>query len=103
MEIVGVVKDFNFESLQQKVGPMFFILIPEETQKIMAKIEAGKEKEAVGELQSLYDCCRGILPKWYWWPSLPLCHWGITFPKSGWTALPIRLTWNGGILSEPGC
>lgn len=55
LEIVGVVKDFHFESLQQNVGPMFFILIPEYTSKIMAKIEAGQEEETIGKLQNLYE------------------------------------------------
>ncbi|MEB2776345.1 FtsX-like permease family protein [Algoriphagus sp. D3-2-R+10] len=55
LEIVGVVKDFHFESLQQNVDPMFFILIPEYTSKIMAKIEAGKEKETIERLQALHE------------------------------------------------
>jgi ABC-type antimicrobial peptide transport system permease subunit len=55
LEIIGVAKDFHFESLQQNIGPMFFILIPEYTEKIIAKIEAAKEEETIGKLQNLYE------------------------------------------------
>jgi ABC-type antimicrobial peptide transport system permease subunit len=34
---------------------MFFILIPEYTEKIIAKIEAAKEEETIGKLQNLYE------------------------------------------------
>ncbi|MEM9830226.1 MAG: ABC transporter permease [Bacteroidota bacterium] len=55
MEIIGVVKDFHFESLHEYVKPLFFKLRPDETLKIMARIEAGKEREAIVSLEKLYQ------------------------------------------------
>ena len=54
MQIVGVVKNFHFESLHSNVEPMFFILKPENTENIIAKIEAGKERETIDKLQQFY-------------------------------------------------
>jgi ABC-type antimicrobial peptide transport system permease subunit len=54
MEIVGVVKDFHFQSLHEQVKPLFIWLSPEDTGQFMAKIEPGKEKTAIARLESLY-------------------------------------------------
>jgi putative ABC transport system permease protein len=53
-KIIGVVKDFHFESLHKNIGPQFFRLEPRFTRMYMVKIEAGKEKETIARLQSLY-------------------------------------------------
>lgn len=55
MEIVGVAKDFHFESLHENVKPLFFKLEPPQTHTIMVKIGAGQTKEATGELRRLYE------------------------------------------------
>lgn len=52
-EIIGVLKDFNFESLHQAVTPMFFRYQPKFTNRIMVSISAGKEKEVIQSLQHL--------------------------------------------------
>ena len=54
LEIIGVVKDFNFQSLHKNVGPFFLRLIPREADKIMVKIEQGKEKEVLDRIGALY-------------------------------------------------
>ena len=54
-QIIGVVKDFHFESLHENVKPLFFSLIPAETDKVMVKIEAGKEKETIAQFQNFYQ------------------------------------------------
>lgn len=54
-EIVGVARNFHFESLHENVKPLFFILVPQHTYTFMAKIEAGKEKDVIGRLQDLYS------------------------------------------------
>jgi putative ABC transport system permease protein len=51
--IVGVVKDFNFESLHKDIGPAFFILNPG-SWRFMVRIREGKEKEAIAGIQKLY-------------------------------------------------
>ena len=55
MQIIGVAKDFHFQSLHEQVKPMLFRLAPERSWYIMAKIEAGREQEALAELQSFYQ------------------------------------------------
>lgn len=54
LEIVGVVKDFHFESLHVKVMPMFFILAPQYTRQIMTRIEAGKETGTIERIAEFY-------------------------------------------------
>jgi putative ABC transport system permease protein len=53
-QIIGVVKDFHFESLHQAVQPMFFKFNPEQTNRIMIKISAGNEKSTIAALQRFY-------------------------------------------------
>ena len=52
--IIGVVKDFNFESLHKDIGPVFFRLDPGAS-RFMVRIRQGREKEAIRDLQSLYS------------------------------------------------
>ena len=54
-EIIGVVKNFHFESFHEELKPLFFVLLPGGINKIMVKIEAGKEKETLAGLQSFYE------------------------------------------------
>ncbi|MEO9967959.1 MAG: ABC transporter permease [Reichenbachiella sp.] len=54
LEIVGVVKDFHFQSLHNEVKPLFFILSPENTWYIMARIQAGAEKNTLAALEEFY-------------------------------------------------
>ncbi len=53
-KIIGVVKDFNFESLHKKVEPMFLMLAPEYLMTIVARIEAGRERETISRLEEFY-------------------------------------------------
>jgi putative ABC transport system permease protein len=53
-EIIGVVKDFNFESFHEQVKPLFFFLGPENTGNIMIRIEQGKEQETLAQLEKFY-------------------------------------------------
>ncbi len=54
VKIIGVVKDFHFESLHEAITPMFFKLDPTFLTNIMVRIEAGKERETLGKIQSFY-------------------------------------------------
>ena len=52
-QIVGVVKDFNFESLHNKIGPLF--LIPEpQLDNYIVKISSGAPVETISRLKELY-------------------------------------------------
>lgn len=55
LEIIGVVKDFHFQSLHSGMNPLFFWLAPENTWMMMARLEAGREKEALDGLKSFYE------------------------------------------------
>jgi hypothetical protein len=54
-EIVGVTEDFHFASLHEEIKPLFFVLRPEWTGTVMAKINAGKENIALDNLQDFYE------------------------------------------------
>lgn len=54
-EIIGVVKDFHFQSLHEEVKPLFFVLDEENTWMVMARLEAGRTQEAIGNLQQFYE------------------------------------------------
>lgn len=53
-EIIGVVKDFHFQSLHDAVNPLFFVLNPEHNWTIMLRLEGGKEKQTLSALTEFY-------------------------------------------------
>lgn len=55
MEIIGVVKDFHFQSLHESVNPLFFRLSPPNCWNAMVRLEAGKEKETLDALTQFYS------------------------------------------------
>ncbi len=54
LEIIGVVKDFHFQSLHDVVNPLFFVLNQENTWNVMIRLEGGKEMETIKSLGELY-------------------------------------------------
>lgn len=52
--IIGVIRDFHYESLHTAVEPMFFILAPVYTRQIMAKLAAGDPRPAIAKLEKLH-------------------------------------------------
>jgi putative ABC transport system permease protein len=54
MHIIGVVKDFNYESLHENIKPVFFINLPSETYLLIARLTNGREKKALSGIQELY-------------------------------------------------
>jgi len=55
LEILGVAKDFHFASLHEPINPLFFVLRPSWTDKIMIKTERGKEDIVIKKLEKLYS------------------------------------------------
>ncbi|MEB2775057.1 ABC transporter permease [Algoriphagus sp. D3-2-R+10] len=53
-EIIGVVKNFHFESFHEEVKPLFFRLSQNGAWNIMVKIEAGEEQNTLSLLQEFY-------------------------------------------------
>lgn len=51
--IVGVLSDFNFESLHKTIGPAFILLDPG-AWRFMVRIKKGREKDAVESINRLY-------------------------------------------------
>lgn len=54
LQIIGVVKNVHFESMHEVVKPMFFLFDAVNTNRIMVKIKAGRERESIAELQQIY-------------------------------------------------
>jgi hypothetical protein len=54
-EIIGVVKDFNFQSLYENLKPCFFDLaVNQRASRIMVRIKAGQEVQTIDRLAKLY-------------------------------------------------
>jgi ABC-type antimicrobial peptide transport system permease subunit len=53
-EIVGIAKDFHFKSLHEEVKPFFLRVTPNDFNKILIKIEAGKEEETITRIKQFY-------------------------------------------------
>jgi hypothetical protein len=54
-EILGVVKDFNFETFREQIKPAFIQVNPRGTGNILIRIEAGKEQETLARLETFYQ------------------------------------------------
>ncbi|HEV2482498.1 MAG TPA: ABC transporter permease [Puia sp.] len=52
--IVGVVKDFNFQSLHENVQPMALRLNTQYTDAVLVKIHAGQEQPTIARIEELY-------------------------------------------------
>ena len=55
VHIVGVVNDFHFQSLHEKVKPVVILLKPDLADRLLIKLAADKEKPAIAGLQRLYQ------------------------------------------------
>jgi putative ABC transport system permease protein len=60
-QIIGVVKDFHFESLYEKVKPCFMRYTPS-GDNVLVKIKAGHEKQALEKIRNLYNSYNPALP-----------------------------------------
>jgi ABC-type antimicrobial peptide transport system permease subunit len=57
-QVIGVVKNFHFESLHEPIKPLFFVLAPEAYNtwyRTIVRIEAGKEKETIDRIGKYYE------------------------------------------------
>jgi putative ABC transport system permease protein len=54
-EIIGVVKNFNFQSLYENIKPCFFDLtLNQRASKIMVRLQGGRERETLAAIENLY-------------------------------------------------
>lgn len=61
-QIVGVTRDFHFESLHTKVQPAVMIILPQWTNVLMARLEGDDTHEALNRLSSFYEDFNEGLP-----------------------------------------
>ncbi len=61
-EVVGVTRNFHYESLHEPVKPLFFFLAPERTNTVMVKIDSGKLEETISRLRNHYAGFTGGMP-----------------------------------------
>ena len=54
LEIIGVVKDFNFQSLHNPVNPLFFVLDQKNTDFILVRLDAHGDQGVINKLEQLY-------------------------------------------------
>lgn len=54
LEIVGVTKDFHYASLHERIGPLFFILRPSWTHKLIVEVAQGQNQEAIEALEAFH-------------------------------------------------
>jgi ABC-type antimicrobial peptide transport system permease subunit len=55
LEIIGVVKDFHFQSLHSEIEPLFFILVPEHNWKVMARIDSENVPATIEAIKTLHN------------------------------------------------
>ncbi|OUJ68389.1 ABC transporter permease [Hymenobacter crusticola] len=53
-KVVGVAKDFYYESLHEKVAPFIFRLEPKAAGTVVVKLAPGQDKETIRQLQQFY-------------------------------------------------
>ncbi|WP_316820954.1 ABC transporter permease [Pedobacter gandavensis] len=53
-QIVGVIRDFNYESMHEAVKPMFFKYASKDLTRVMIKMKAGLERETLAGIQEFY-------------------------------------------------
>ncbi|MFY0591063.1 ABC transporter permease [Roseivirga sp.] len=61
-EVIGIMKDFHFQSLHQEIKPSFLIFRPEDVNRVVIKIAAGSGRETLSDLEELYSSFNSGLP-----------------------------------------
>jgi ABC-type antimicrobial peptide transport system permease subunit len=59
--VIGITKDFHYESLYEKIKPCFIRIMPDNS-NILVKIKAGKEKETLAGINKIYSSFNHIIP-----------------------------------------
>jgi ABC-type antimicrobial peptide transport system permease subunit len=61
-QIIGIVRNFHFESLYEEVKPLFFIVSEKANRNVVVRIEKGKEQTTLADLSSTYQVFNEGLP-----------------------------------------
>ncbi|GAB5409760.1 MAG: ABC transporter permease [Balneolaceae bacterium] len=62
MEIIGVVEDFNFQSLRSEVEPLFFKYRPNQGWRGFVRIESNNIAETIAEIETMYKSFNSNYP-----------------------------------------
>lgn len=54
LEIIGVVKNFHFQSFHEPIQPLIFRFMSQASPMLIAKLESGREAEALSGLETLF-------------------------------------------------
>jgi putative ABC transport system permease protein len=54
MRIIGVVRDFHYESMYKKITPFFFRFTQKDNGYVYVKLKAGRERESMASLEAVY-------------------------------------------------
>lgn len=55
LEIIGIVKDFHFQSLHDAVSPLFFRLAPENSWNVLVRLHPGNTAETLEKIRAVYN------------------------------------------------
>lgn len=55
VEIIGIARDFHFDSFHESVKPAFLYLEDDDTEHIMIKLAAGQEQQIIRSVESLHS------------------------------------------------
>lgn len=61
-EIIGVAKDFHFQSFRNEVNPLFFRLEPEHGWRAFVRIESSNITNTIAEIEDVYKSFNSIYP-----------------------------------------
>ncbi len=61
-EVIGILKDYHYQSLHESIKPMFLICEPEYATTIAVKLQAGKEMQTIAVLEEVYHEFNAGLP-----------------------------------------
>jgi putative ABC transport system permease protein len=62
MRIIGVVRDFHYESMYKKITPFFFRFTQKDNGYVYVKLKAGRERESMASLEAVYKQFHQGLP-----------------------------------------
>lgn len=62
MEIIGVVKDFNFQSLRIEVTPLFFHLVPNNGWRAYVRVESSNIASTISAIEDVYKSFNANYP-----------------------------------------
>lgn len=61
-EVIGIMRDFHFQSLHEEIKPSFLVFRPEDVNRVVIKVQAGSERETLTDLEELYQSFNPGLP-----------------------------------------